>query len=75
MCECGWPIVVCRDPENDGWFELSERTQVCQVRAVIDRENKDRRDNPNYQPAPGEILSVVYTKGREGSEEEPAATE
>ena len=63
MCSCGWPVVLCRDSENDGWFELPEKVSVCQVQAVIDRESKERQDNPNYAPAPGEILSVVYTKG------------
>lgn len=55
-------MVVCRDPENDGWFELSDRTIVCQVQAVIDRETKERQANDNYEPEAGEILNVVYTK-------------
>lgn len=62
ICSCGWPMVVCRDPENDGWFELDERTTVCQVQAVIDRESKERRSNENYEPEPGEILNVVYVR-------------
>lgn len=57
-------MVVCRDPENDGWFELSDRTTVCQVQAVIDRETKERQANDNYEPEAGEILNVVYTKDR-----------
>lgn len=63
MCSCGWPIVVCRDPENDGWFELADKTTVCQVQAVIEREQRDRQANENHEPTPGEILNVVYTKG------------
>lgn len=70
MCSCGWPVVVCRDPENDGWFELDERTTVCQVQAVVDREAKDRKANPNYEPEPGEILSVVYTRDKQDTPED-----
>lgn len=62
MCGCGWPIVVCRDPENNGWFELSDKVVICNVQAVIDREKRERQSNENYEPDPGEILSVVYTK-------------
>lgn len=56
-------MVICRDPENDGWFELPEKTTVCQVQAVLDREAEDRRANDNYQPEPGELLGVVLNKG------------
>lgn len=70
MCSCGWPIVVCRDPENDGWFELSERTTVCQVKAVLDRETKERQANDHYEPEAGEILNVVYTKEADTAEPE-----
>lgn len=62
MCDCGWPKQLCRDPDNNGWFELPENTTVCQVRAVIDRETAERRANPNYQPEPGELLGVIFTK-------------
>lgn len=62
LCSCGWPMVVCRDPENDGWFELSEKTTICQVQAVVDREKRERQGNDTYQPDPGEILNVVYTR-------------
>lgn len=61
-------MVICRDPENDGWFELSERTTVCQVQAVHDRENKERRSNEHYEPEPGEILNVVYTREAEAAD-------
>lgn len=70
MCSCGWPMIVCRDPENDGWFELPDRTTVCQVQAVIDRETKDRQSNEHYEPEPGEILNVVYTRGAEEADPE-----
>lgn len=46
----------------DGWFELPERTTVCQVRAVLDREQRDRQENPNFKPEPGELLRVVNTR-------------
>lgn len=62
MCSCGWPLVLCQDPENDGWFELSQRTTVCQVRAVLDREQRERQQNSNYVPEPGELLRVVLTR-------------
>lgn len=62
ICNCGWPMAKCRDPENDGWFEIPERVSVCQVQAVIDRETRERRGNDSYQPEPGEILNVVYTR-------------
>lgn len=63
-------MVVCRDPENDGWFELDDRAQACQVQAVLDREAKERRANTNYEPEPGEILNVVYTRdGETGSDD------
>lgn len=62
MCSCGWPMMVCRDPENDGWFELPERTTVCNVQAVIDREAAERRSNAAYEPVPGEILNVILTR-------------
>lgn len=52
-------MVICQDPENDGWFELSEQTVICQRQAVIDRETKERRANPNYEPDPGELLNVI----------------
>lgn len=62
MCSCGWPMVVCRDPENNGWFELAEQTVICNVQAVIDREAEERRGSETYQPEAGEILNVVYTR-------------
>lgn len=68
MCSCGWPMVICRDSENDGWFELPEKVSVCQVQAVIDREAKERRGNTNYEPEPGEILNVIYTRGAESED-------
>ena len=68
MCSCGWPMVICRDPDNDGWFEIPEKVSVCQVQAVIDRETKERRGNDNYQPEPGEILNVIYTRGAESED-------
>ena len=63
LCSCGWPIVICQDPENDGWFELPDRTTICQVRAVLDRESKERRGNSSYEPEPGELLNVVLNRG------------
>lgn len=60
-------MVVCRDPENDGWFELSQKTTVCQVQSVIQREQRERQSNDNHEPIPGEILNVVYTKEAEAS--------
>lgn len=62
LCSCGWPAVVCQDPENDGWFEFSEETIICQRQAVIDRETKERRGNPSYEPEPGELLNVVLNR-------------
>ena len=61
-------MVICRDPENDGWFEIPDKVSVCQVQAVIDRETKDRQSNDNYTPEPGEILNVVYTRGAESED-------
>ena len=68
MCSCGWPMTICRDPENDGWFEIPDKISVCQVQAVIDRETKDRQSNDNYTPEPGEILNVIYTRGAESED-------
>ncbi|MFJ7748716.1 hypothetical protein ACIQXM_02025 [Arthrobacter sp. NPDC097144] len=68
ICSCGWPMVICRDPENDGWFEIPDKVSVCQVQAVIDRESKDRQGNDNYTPAAGEILNVIYTRGAESED-------
>lgn len=62
LCTCGWPSVLCQDPDMDGWFELPERTTICQVRAVLDREQQDRQENPNFKPEPGELLRVVNTR-------------
>lgn len=62
LCSCGWPSVVCQDPENDGWFELSEQTVICQRQAVIDRESKERQGNSAYEPEPGELLNVVLNR-------------
>lgn len=78
MCSCGWPMVICRDPEYDGWFEIPDKVSVCQVQAVIDREAKERRNNQNYEPEPGELLGVVLTKpsaALDGSEESPTKTD
>lgn len=61
-------MVVCRDPENDGWFELSDRQTVCNVQAVIEREQQERKSNENFEPVPGEVLNVIYTKGAEASD-------
>lgn len=68
MCSCGWPMIICRDPDNNGWFEIPEKVTVCQVQAVIDQEAKERRGNANYEPEPGEILNVIYTRGAESED-------
>ncbi|MGV0109837.1 hypothetical protein [Arthrobacter sp. CP30] len=43
-------------------FEVPGVTTVCHADAAIERENRERRANKTYEPEPGEILSVVYTR-------------
>lgn len=57
----------------DGWFELPEQTAVCQVRAVLDREQRDRQENPNFKPEPGELLRVVNTREAQSVLDDPSS--
>lgn len=56
MCDCGYPMHICRNPENDGYFDISPI--VCQATAAIEAH----RNQENYKPDPGERLAAVYTR-------------
>jgi hypothetical protein len=51
--QCGHPLVLCRDPKYDGWFEVQKTT--CYAKQAMDAHAADMR-RKNAEPEYGELL-------------------
>lgn len=56
LCECGHDKLLCRHPDNDGWFEA--HTSVCQAKAAVERLTGAK----GYEPEPGELVYTTYER-------------
>ena len=52
--QCGRPLVECRDPKNDGWYDAKATT--CYYRQAVDGEQAKLQSAKDYKPEPGRII-------------------
>lgn len=56
LCDCGHDRMICRHPDNDGWFKA--KTSTCHAKAEVERLTGAK----GYKPEPGQMVYAEYTR-------------